>query len=140
MSVQLDSHLEGSWKSGDSAPRVLVNPATEQEVATIRSVTGSLAGAMAWGRETGGESLRAMSFAARGELLDKMAKVLHDAREELIDDVWDENWWGSTKTLDVHINSIRRKLGEEAGAPSRITTVRGVGYRLERHGVGLDGP
>ena len=85
MSVQLDSHLEGSWKSGDSAPRVLVNPATEQEVATIRSVTGSLAGAMAWGRETGGESLRAMSFAARGELLDKMAKVLHDAREELID-------------------------------------------------------
>jgi DNA-binding response OmpR family regulator len=52
-------------------------------------------------------------------------------RERLIDDVWDENWWGSTKTLDVHINSIRRKLGEEAGAPSRITTIRGVGYRLE---------
>jgi DNA-binding response OmpR family regulator len=53
-------------------------------------------------------------------------------REQLIGDVWDENWWGSTKTLDVHINSIRRKLGEEAGAPSRITTIRGVGYRLER--------
>ncbi len=52
-------------------------------------------------------------------------------RERLIEDVWDENWWGSTKTLDVHINSIRRKLGEEAGAPSRITTIRGVGYRLE---------
>jgi len=52
-------------------------------------------------------------------------------RERLIDEVWDENWWGSTKTLDVHINSIRRKLGEEAGAPSRITTIRGVGYRLE---------
>jgi len=53
-------------------------------------------------------------------------------REQLIDDVWDENWWGSTKTLDVHINSLRRKLGEDAGTPSRITTVRGVGYRLER--------
>jgi DNA-binding response OmpR family regulator len=53
-------------------------------------------------------------------------------RERLIDEVWDENWWGSTKTLDVHINSIRRKLGEQAGAPSRITTIRGVGYRLER--------
>jgi len=52
-------------------------------------------------------------------------------RERLIEDVWDENWWGSTKTLDVHINSIRRKLGDEAGAPSRITTIRGVGYRLE---------
>jgi DNA-binding response OmpR family regulator len=53
-------------------------------------------------------------------------------RERLIDEVWDENWWGSTKTLDVHINSIRRKLGEQAGGPSRITTIRGVGYRLER--------
>ena len=36
-------------------------------------------------------------------------------REQLIDDVWDENWWGSTKTLDVHINSLRRKLGEQPG-------------------------
>lgn len=53
-------------------------------------------------------------------------------REQLIEDVWDENWWGSTKTLDVHVNSIRRKLGERAGKPSRITAVRGVGYRLER--------
>lgn len=56
-------------------------------------------------------------------------------REALIDTVWDENWWGSTKTLDVHINSIRRKLGEAAGQPSRITTIRSVGYRLERPGV-----
>ncbi len=53
-------------------------------------------------------------------------------REDIMSDVWDENWWGSTKTLDVHLNAIRRKLGEEAGSPSRITAVRGVGYRLER--------
>lgn len=52
-------------------------------------------------------------------------------REQLIDDVWDDNWWGSTKTLDVHVNSIRRKFGEQPGRPSRISTVRGVGYRLE---------
>lgn len=52
-------------------------------------------------------------------------------RGQLIDDVWDESWWGSTKTLDVHINALRRKLGEAPGAPSRITTVRGVGYRLD---------
>ncbi len=52
-------------------------------------------------------------------------------REQLIDDVWDDCWWGSTKTLDVHINALRRKLGEAPGAPSRITTVRGVGYRLD---------
>ena len=52
-------------------------------------------------------------------------------REQLIDDVWDENWWGSTKTLDVHINALRRKLGEQPGGPSRIATIRGVGYRLD---------
>ncbi|MFT3853934.1 MAG: response regulator transcription factor [Ilumatobacteraceae bacterium] len=52
-------------------------------------------------------------------------------REQLIDEVWDEHWWGSTKTLDVHINALRRKLGEQPGGSSRITTIRGVGYRLD---------
>ncbi|WP_035304408.1 response regulator transcription factor [Actinokineospora inagensis] len=47
-------------------------------------------------------------------------------REEIIDAVWDENWFGSTRTLDVHIGSLRAKLG---GA-DRIETVRGVGFRL----------
>ncbi len=53
-------------------------------------------------------------------------------REDIMHDVWDEHWWGSTKTLDVHLNAVRRKLGEGAGSPSRITAVRGIGYRLER--------
>ncbi|MGN6695025.1 MAG: response regulator transcription factor [Aquihabitans sp.] len=52
-------------------------------------------------------------------------------RDDIMRDVWDEHWWGSTKTLDVHLNSLRRKLGEEPGSTSRITAVRGVGYRLE---------
>ena len=51
-------------------------------------------------------------------------------RERLLDDVWDENWYGSTKTLDIHIWALRRKL-DPTGGPSRISTVRGVGYRLE---------
>ena len=46
-------------------------------------------------------------------------------REQLIRDVWDEHWWGSTKTLDVHVASLRKKLG-----PELIETVRSVGYRL----------
>jgi DNA-binding response OmpR family regulator len=46
-------------------------------------------------------------------------------REQIIESVWDENWWGSTKTLDVHIASLRKKL-----APEVIETVRGVGFRL----------
>jgi DNA-binding response OmpR family regulator len=55
-------------------------------------------------------------------------------REVLMNDVWDEHWFGDTKTLDVHIAALRRRLGEAPGQPSRITTVRGVGYRLERNG------
>ena len=46
-------------------------------------------------------------------------------REQIIEAVWDENWWGSTKTLDVHVASLRKKL-----APETIETVRGVGFRL----------
>ena len=46
-------------------------------------------------------------------------------REQIIDRVWDENWWGSTKTLDVHVASLRKKL-----APEIVETVRGVGFRL----------
>jgi DNA-binding response OmpR family regulator len=49
-------------------------------------------------------------------------------REELMSDVWDMNWFGSTKTLDVHIGWLRRKLGDDSGDPTYIRTVRGVGF------------
>lgn len=51
-------------------------------------------------------------------------------RDEIIRSVWDEHWWGSTKTLDVHVASLRRKLGDR----ELIETVRGVGYRLAAGG------
>jgi two-component system, OmpR family, response regulator RegX3 len=46
-------------------------------------------------------------------------------REQMIREVWDEHWWGSTKTLDVHVASLRKKL-----RPELIETVRSVGYRI----------
>jgi len=52
------------------------------------------------------------------------------SRETLMSEVWDENWFGSTKTLDVHISGLRRKLGEQPDSPGYIQTVRGVGFRL----------
>ncbi len=52
-------------------------------------------------------------------------------RGRIIDEVWDPHWFGPTKTLDMHILSLRRKLGEHAAGPGAITTVRGVGYRFE---------
>jgi two-component system, OmpR family, response regulator RegX3 len=51
-------------------------------------------------------------------------------RERLIDEVWDTNWFGSTKTLDVHVSGLRKKLGDDSGAPRYIHTVRGVGFRF----------
>ena len=52
------------------------------------------------------------------------------SRERLIDEVWDVNWFGSTKTLDVHVSSLRRKLGDDSANPRFIHTVRGVGFRF----------
>jgi DNA-binding response OmpR family regulator len=53
-------------------------------------------------------------------------------REQLMREVWDADWFGSTKTLDMHVSWLRRKLGDEAGQPRFISTVRGVGFRFER--------
>jgi DNA-binding response OmpR family regulator len=53
------------------------------------------------------------------------------SRERLMNEVWDENWYGSTKTLDVTVGRLRTKL-EAAGLPERIVAVRGVGFRLEQ--------
>ncbi|MDF2580946.1 MAG: chemotaxis protein CheY [Microbacterium sp.] len=63
------------------------------------------------------------------ELLDRNRGAVV-TRERLMDEVWDENWFGSTKTLDVTIARLRQKL-EDAGAEARITTIRGVGFRLD---------
>jgi DNA-binding response OmpR family regulator len=47
-------------------------------------------------------------------------------------EVWDTQWLGSTKTLDMHISGLRRKLGEGAQDARYIATVRGVGFRFDR--------
>jgi len=55
-------------------------------------------------------------------------------RDRLMAEVWDENWYGSTKTLDVTIGRLRTKLGQ-AGVTDRVVAVRGVGFRLETGAV-----
>jgi two-component system response regulator RegX3 len=73
---------------------------------------------------------------------DLLVRLAQDAgrvvsREALMSDVWDMNWFGSTKTLDVHVAWLRRKLGDDPAAPAHIRTVRGVGFRLgEREEAG----
>ena len=52
-------------------------------------------------------------------------------RQRIMREVWDEHWYGPTRTLDVHVSTLRRKLGDDPAAPRLITTVRGVGFRFE---------
>jgi DNA-binding response OmpR family regulator len=52
-------------------------------------------------------------------------------REQIMSAVWDENYWGSTRTLDTHISTLRRKIGDDTDPPTLIVTVRGVGFRFE---------
>lgn len=73
--------------------------------------------------------LRAKEF----DLLEALAAAAGTVvrREDLMSDVWDEHWFGSTKTLDVTVSSLRRKLDDAKPNAVLITTLRGVGYRLE---------
>ena len=66
---------------------------------------------------------------------DLLAELIRNAgrvvtREQIMDRVWDENWFGSTKTLDVHVRWLRQKLGDDPADPRFLHTVRGVGFRF----------
>jgi DNA-binding response OmpR family regulator len=56
-------------------------------------------------------------------------------REHIMSAVWDENWWGSTRTLDTHTSTLRRKILDDTDPPSKIVTVRGVGFRFDASAV-----
>jgi two-component system response regulator RegX3 len=61
-------------------------------------------------------------------LLEHAGEVV--TREQLMRDVWETEWMGATKTLDVHVSTLRRKLGDDPASPRYIHTVRGVGFRF----------
>jgi two-component system response regulator RegX3 len=78
----------------------------------------------------GGEELQLSrkEFDLLAELIRHAGRVV--TREQLMDRVWDENWFGSTKTLDVHVRWLRQKLGDDPSRPRYVHTVRGVGFRF----------
>ena len=51
-------------------------------------------------------------------------------REYIMDEVWDPHWFGPTKTLDVHVSWLRKKIEDNPSTPRYITTIRGVGFRF----------
>jgi DNA-binding response OmpR family regulator len=74
---------------------------------------------------SGGElTLRPKEYELLTLLVAQAGRVV--TRERIMDEVWQTDWMGSTKTIDTHILALRQKIGGEA-----ITTLRGIGYRLE---------
>ena len=73
--------------------------------------------------------LRRKEFELLELLIENAGRVL--TRDTLIDRVWGTDYVGDTKTLDVHIKRLRNHVENTPSAPTIITTVRGVGYRLE---------
>lgn len=88
------------------------------------SIDAAARRAVLHGREL---ELRPKEFDLLARLAEEAGSVV--TREVLMSDVWDEHWNGSTKTLDVHVAALRRKLGTGSGC--RIVTLRGHGYRLD---------
>ncbi|MHC4470008.1 MAG: 3,4-dehydroadipyl-CoA semialdehyde dehydrogenase [Planctomycetota bacterium] len=83
--ITLKSWLCGEWREGGGTASVLVNPATEEEIARTSTEGLDLAAAATYAREVGGPALRNMTFAERAEMLRGMSKALFAKRDELLD-------------------------------------------------------
>ena len=79
------------------------------------------------GRET---AMPLREFELLEYLMRNAGRVL--TRGQLIDRVWGSDYFGDTKTLDVHIKRLRAKIEEDPSKPTRVVTLRGLGYRFER--------
>lgn len=80
--------------------------------------------------------LRSEEIELTAKELDLLALLMRNAgrtvrREDIMAAVWDENWWGSTRTLDTHVSTLRRKIGDLTDPPTMVVTVRGIGFRFE---------
>jgi DNA-binding response OmpR family regulator len=100
--------------------------AASDGTARVGALTVDGAARRAWAGDTE-IALRPKEFDLLALLASRAGQVVD--RERIMREVWDEHWFGSTKTLDIHVSSLRRKLGPLG--PPVITTIRGVGYRLD---------
>ncbi|MCL4144269.1 UNVERIFIED_CONTAM: hypothetical protein GTU68_050623 [Idotea baltica] len=82
---ELKSFLQNEWQSGTDKPATLFDPSTGEAIATASTAGLDLGAALAYARNTGGPTLRAMTFAERGELLTNMSKAIHAHRAELLE-------------------------------------------------------
>ena len=83
--LQLKSFLSGAWVSGDGPQSVLYDAVTGEPMAETSTRGIDLGAAMAYARDVGGPALRAMTFAQRGALLERLSVAIHTHRDELIE-------------------------------------------------------
>ncbi len=105
--------------------------AAQQAVVSAQDVRVDLDARRAWRGETELE-LAPKEFDLLALLVAEAGRVV--PRERIMREVWDTTWLGSTKTVDMHVSWLRRKLDDDAAAPRYLTTVRGVGFRFEADG------
>jgi DNA-binding response OmpR family regulator len=128
--TELLARVRAHLRRGTSEPV----PAAPVTVGTLRLDPGGRRAVVA-GRDV---PLRPKEFDLLTVLVRDAGRAL--SREQLMAEVWDENWSGPTKTLDMHVLALRRKLAA-AGVPGEpISTLRGYGYRYETDPAGPDGP
>ena len=108
--------------------RVRLRIATPRQLASVQGVLVDSDAHRAWYNEIELD-LTPKEFGVLALLVADAGRVV--ARRRLMQEVWDEHYYGSTRTLDMHISSLRKKLADDPSSPSLITTVRGVGFRFE---------
>jgi DNA-binding response OmpR family regulator len=124
-----DDYVTKPFRTGELLARVRANlRRRETERDSAQDVTIDRAARRAWQGDKELD-LSAKEFDLLALLVGQAGTVV--TRERIMERVWDEHWFGSTKTLDVHVSWLRRKLGDDPANPRYLTTVRGVGLRFE---------
>ncbi len=150
--IRLSSYVQDQWNEGTGDPAILVNPSTEEEVACCTTAGIDMQAVLEHARNVGGPALRDMTFAQRGDLLKKMANILHEHREELLtiaelnnggtrgDAKFDVD--GATGTLASYAR-LGEKLGDKTlltdGDVTRLSRARFVAHHvwMTRPGVAI---
>ncbi|MHB8670191.1 MAG: response regulator transcription factor [Acidimicrobiales bacterium] len=108
-----------------------IRAVTRRSGPTVDAATAQRLGSLEIDRRTRRVSVEGRDVELTPKEFDLLTVLGEDAgavvsRQQIMAEVWDPHWYGATKTLDVHIASLRKKLGD----PGLIETVRGVGFRL----------
>jgi len=110
--------------------RPRTSPADDQAAAPVRELGELVIDPAAREVRLGGQpvELTRLEFDLLDALSERPRVVL--SRRQLLERVWDHDWYGDEHLVDVHIANLRRKLGDDPRQPRHILTVRGVGYRM----------